>query len=315
MAASNQITAEMQQYIGEKANELFLLAYQSLDVMDDVTFYPDVQNKLILTSFEIDDIVKPWSETVAPTVDAFRFIPRELDVDVAKAELRVVPEKYRQTYLAEFMKKGVNRTPEDLPFAQYILEAIFKKFGEQLNNQTAYLGVKNTAGASAVDVTNGFGTILAAMITAGDVVPTTLGAINSTNALAKLKQLFRLVPQKYRKAEWGWKAYMSTTTYEAYTDNLDVLQVNTGRGDDIGNTQWLRGYKNILEMKPVSWMGASNRVIITPMSNIIMGGDALKQDLTKINVIEELWGALMGLAAAFGFQFRIPGLIYCNELA
>lgn len=314
MAASNQITSAMQQYVGEKSGELFMLAYQSMDIINDVTFYPDVKNKLILTSFEIDDIVKPFSTTVSATNDVFRFIPRELNVDVAKAELRLQPELYRQTYLAEFMKPGVAIKPEDMPFEQYIWEAFFKKFGEQLNNTTAYFGVKNASGTTAVDVTDGLGTILAALITATTIVPNTLGAVNSTNALSKFKTLARLVPAKYRTPAWGWTLYLSIASYEAYTDNLDTLLINTGRGDAIGNKKWLRGYEGIMELKPVTWMGASARLILTPKANIIMGGDALEGDLQKVNIIPELWGSLIGMAAALGFQFRIPGLVYCNEL-
>lgn len=315
MAQSNEITAAMQQYIGEHAGDLLTLAYQSLDVKDDVTFYPDVKNKLIMTNFEMDDLVKPFSDTFSAPADKFRFVPRELDVKVAKAELTVSPEKYRQTYLAQFMTKGVSRTPEDLPFSQYILETVFKKFGEELNNQTAYGGVYNAAGTTAVDVADGFGTILAGLITATTVTPNTLGALTNANALSKLRTLAKTVPAKYQTPSWQWKMYMSKKSWWAYQENLEALNVNTGRGDDMLKPVYLRGFEGVIELKPVTWMGASDRIILTPKTNMVMGADALTGDLAKMNIINQMWSFDIGVAAALGFNFRYPGLIYCNELA
>ncbi len=91
--------------------------------------------------------------------------------------------------------------------------------------------------------------------------------------------------------------------------------MNTGRGDDIPNKTSLRGSGTLLNMHPVSWMGGSSRIIITPKSNIVMGADAIEGDLAHANIVQQMWGFDMGIAAAMGFQFRYPGLIFCNELA
>jgi uncharacterized protein with GYD domain len=231
------------------------------------------------------------------------------------AILSVIPEAYRQTYLAQFQGKGVTRTPEDLPFAQYVLEQIFEKFGGELNDTTSYAGEYDANGASAIDVANGFGTILAAEITAGNVTPEVLGAINSANAVSQYKKLWRKVPSKWRKKKLAWTMYMSHENYEAYEDNLETLNVNTGRGDDMLKPVTLRGSAGLCTLKPVSWMGASDRIILTPKANMIVGGDAIEQDLAQMNIVQNMWGFDLGIAAAIGFQFRYLPLLICNEAA
>jgi hypothetical protein len=306
----------MQQYLGKHKAGLFMLAYAAMTVFNDVTVYPDVKNKLIMSTLITKDFVKPFNTTFTGTADAFKFVPRELDVRVGKGELQIFPEKFRQTYLAYMQTPGVARTPQDLPFAGYIMEAMFKQFGQELNSQTVYNGVYDAAGNNAAAVADGYGTILAGLITDGDVSPTVLGAVDSTNALEQYKELWRGIPEKNRDhAGYTWTAFMSRSKYEAYTDNLDNLQINTGRGDDIPNTRFLRGSEQKLELRPVSWMSGSNRILITPKENIVMGTDQTTLDLATANIIQQMWGFDLGIAAALGFNFIHPELIYCNELA
>lgn len=312
MAQSNEITSEMLQYAQEVRNDLLMLAYQSMDVMNDVTFYPDVKNTIVLSTLEVDDIVKPFTSTFSPTNDAFRFVPNELTVKVAKADLLLDPEKYRQTYLAQFMGKGVSRTPDDLPFEKYVWESIFAKFGEQLNDETAWDGVYDAAGSDAVDVADGFGTQLESKLTATTVTPTVTGAITSSNAVAKFKLLARTIPNKMRKKSWNWTLFCSNTDYEAYEDNLETLNVNTGRGDDMLAPMFVRGTRGMVTLKPVSWI-TDRRLLLTPKSNIIMGADAITGDMAKLNIVQDVWTAKVGIAAALGFGFRYDPLIICNE--
>lgn len=315
MASSSAITPAIQQYLGENSADLLMLAYQNMDVWNDVTVLPDVKNKIRLTTLLIDSIVKPYSSTFNPSLGKIKFSPREIGVDVGKADLLLDPEEYRQTYLAEFTKKGVLRGPDDLPFSQYVWEAIFAKFGEELNNSTAYFGVKNAAGTAAVDVTDGFGTKLAAMITATEVTPNTIGALASSTAQAQLLTLWRSIPEKFRVKKLAMTAYMSRSSYDAYEDGLDTKSYNTGLGESFLGPKYLRHSDGLLELKPVSWMAGSSRVIITPKSNIILAADATQQDLGKMNIVQDVWTSKVGIAAALGFDFRYAGYIWCNEVA
>lgn len=322
MTTSTDVS-KIKDYLGRNSADLLRLAYQGMEAWNQVTVLPDVKNKIRLTTLSIDKMVKPFSADFSPTENVIGFKPREIGVEVAKADLQVVPEEFRQTYLAQFTQtKGVMRTPQDLPFEKFIWEDVFAAFGEELNNDTAYLGVHNASGTSAKDVADGWGTILAANIyddtenPDGVITPVTTGAITSDDAYEQLKTLVRSVEPKYRTPKWNLKAYMSYATYEAYLDNLDTLGVNTGRGNDpIGgaNAKWLRGYQNIVELVPATWMGDSGRIILTPKANIILAADAVQQDLGKMNFVQDVWSFKVGIACAIGFDFRYLPLITCNE--
>ena len=315
MAQSNEITAAMQDHLGQHAADLLTLAYNSMDVIQDVTFYPDVKNKLVLSTFEIDNIVRPFNADAATSTDKFRFVPRELDVKVAMAKLKVIPELYRQTYLAKYQRPGIAKSPEDMPFSQYVLEQIFEKFGGELNDDTAYLGVHDANGTDPVDVANGFGTILASEILAGNVTPKNLGAITATDSVNQLKSLWREVDTKWRKPKLQWTMFMSHSTYEAYEDKLETISPNNGRGEDMLKPMYLRGSNGLCMLKPCTWMGDSERVILTPKANMIVGADAIEQSLAEMDIIPILFGFELGIAAAIGFQFRYLPLLYVNERA
>lgn len=315
--------SKIQQYLGENNEDLLRLAYGTMECWDQVTVLPDVKNKIRLTTLSVDKMVKPFVADFSPTANVIKFEPREIGVQTAKADLQLVPNDFRQTYLAQFIgSKGVGRTPQDLPFEKAIWEDVFSRFGEEVNDDTAYLGVHNASGTAAVDVADGWGTILAANIynastnADGIITPITTGALTATTAYAQLKALARSIPVKYRTPKWALKFYMSHATYESYLDNLDSLGVNSGRGNDPitgDNTIWLRGYKGIIELVPNTWMGDSGRIIATPKSNIILAADAVQQDLATMNFIPDVWSFKVGIACAIGFDFRYLPLIWCNE--
>lgn len=315
MADSLLITDDIKEHIGTHGPELLMLAYQSMDVWNDVTVLPGVKNETTLTSLKTNKMVKPYTGVFAATENAIEFVPNTIGVKVSQTDLLVEPEKYRPTYLAQFMGKGVDRTPEDLPFVAYIMEAIFAQLGEELNDETAWDGVFNAAGNAAKDVCDGYGTILKSYIQDGYVTPDAIGALTADDAVEQLKALYRRnVPAKYKKKKWQLRAYMGVHSYEAYIDNLEKKGYNTGRGDDMLNEQYLRGSQQLLELKPVSWMSSTDRVFITPYDNILLPADAVEQDLAKMNIIQDVWNFKMGIACALGFNFRYKGMIWCNEV-
>src|SRR6185436_358902 len=96
----------------------------------------------------------------------------------SKVDLELDSEEFRNTYLAEL--------PE-MPFEQFAVAQAAKEFLATIQTSTLYLGVRNGAGTAAADVCDGWGTILAAAITATDVTETATGAITSSNAVTKVE--------------------------------------------------------------------------------------------------------------------------------
>src|SRR5699024_10554417 len=116
-----------------------------------------------------------------------------------------------------------------------------------------------------VDVNDGFLTIVAAEITALNLTPIVTGAIDATNAVTKLKTMYRAIPTGYRRR--NVKMYLSHDTYDAYCDNYQSIH-----GALPYNTKFekltLEGSGGKCELVPLSSMGDSGRVIISPMENM-----------------------------------------------
>lgn len=314
---SQKITAEIQQEIGRTSKELIQQIYTGMDAWTDASILPDVKNEMRLTEMFIADLVKPFKPEFDPTADALEFKPRTISVKTGKAELRFVPEEYRSTYLAQFMRPGMARSPEDMPFARYILDDIVRKVADELNNVTAYNGVYNAAGTSAVDVADGWGTKLAAMIAdaTNPLAPTVQGTYTAADGYTKALALARGVPERFLTPNSGLVMFMSLKTYWAIQDQIATLNLTTGRGFNDETKKWLPTMEGIVEMRPVSWMNGSDRVFITPQRNIVIAADATQQDLASIHVIPEMWSAQLGIGFAIGFDFRTQGLIWLNDAA
>lgn len=163
---------------------------------------------------------------------------------------------------------------------------------------------------NAEAVTPGLGYHLAALISNGDVTPTTTGAISSTNALEKLRDIWDDVDEAYKNE--GVVAFMSRNTYENFVRDYEN-RVSKYTDADGAAVRVLPGTDGKCIIKPCSWMVGSGRVIMTPKENIYMGTDLLS-DINEIEVVKsELWSMKVGISNEIGFQFRDPKAIWCND--
>ena len=138
----------------------------------------NVNTPQALAKFNSAGVVQPYRKQ-----DDFHggvFNDRVLTAYQSKVDLELDSEEFRNTYLA---------TLPEMPFEQFAVAQAAREFLATIQTSTLYLGVRNGAGTAAADVCDGWGTILAAAIVAGDVVPVATGAITSANAVTKVEQL------------------------------------------------------------------------------------------------------------------------------
>jgi len=166
--------------------------------------------------------------------------------------------------------------------------------------------------SNAEAIAPGFAKHLATLITDGDVTVTATGVIdNASNyAMASLRDIWGDVPDPYKNK--GLKAYMSRSVYELYlSDYADKVGKFT-EGDSSGK-RFLYLSDNKCELCPVSWMSGSNRVIMTPKENMVLGTDLLS-DMNVIEIVKStLWTIKAGISFVIGFKFRDPSAIWCND--
>lgn len=168
-------------------------------------------------------------------------------------------ENLRNTYLAEL---------PDQTFEQYFHDQVTKEYLDYMLRLTLYSGVRNAGGAGAADICDGWGTIIAALITGLTLTPVATGAITSANAVTKVEQLADAVPLWMQ--ERGHFIYCSYDVFKKYTAhyrtlNGFVFQPNATR-------QYALDNRNAY-LRPVAWMGTSQRLIATIDNNFVFGTD------------------------------------------
>lgn len=156
----------------------------------------------------------------------------------------------------------------------------------------------------------GLGFHLAALITAGDVVPTTTGALNASNAYEKLWLMWNDVSEPYKEA--GVKCYLSRNSYEYFVKNYEQ-EVGKYTLADGSTRATLPGTDGKCEFVIASWMAGSGRVIMTPKDNVYMGTNEMS-DFNEIEVVKStLWIIKAGISFVVGFKFRDAEAIWCND--
>ncbi len=138
MANSPDITA-LGAYAGKYEKKLFSKLFNSFDIANDIQVYPNVKGKIKLTKLTAGKGARPYSSIFEGKGTDLQYTNRDAEAIQAKRDLLVEPSKYRQTWMAESMKDGVNVM--DIPFAQYVWEQVMIELAAEINDTTAYYGL------------------------------------------------------------------------------------------------------------------------------------------------------------------------------
>lgn len=189
------------------------------------------------------------------------FSDRTITAYQSKWDTDFDPENFRNTYLADL---------PDTPFETAAIQHVAKKYLHTLLKKTVYSGVRNAAGTGAVDLANGFGTIIAAEIAANKLTPVVTGAITAANAVDKVELVAEGVPTEIRENNNGI-LFCSYNVFDKFTKHYRAL--NGYKLDTTATGGYMLDNKN-MELRPVSWMNASQRIIATVENNLVLGTDA-----------------------------------------
>jgi len=113
MASSIKIS-DLAAYAGKYNKQLVTRLVNGLQVAQDVTVRPGVKNRELITKLSVDGQMGPYTGVKRNNPDAIKFEPRILEVFVGQYDVNIDPMKFRDTWLSEVMKPGVN--PLDIPF-------------------------------------------------------------------------------------------------------------------------------------------------------------------------------------------------------
>lgn len=164
-------------------------------------------------------------------------------------------------------------------------------------------------------ISEGWGTLIAAEITAGNIAGANLiatGAINNTNALTKFEAMYNSMTVAHRQLGGTFKC--SAAVYRAYIEHERAVygytatpDLGTGKKMIYGDPKWT--------IEQCTWMGTSGRVIATQMDNLVFGTN-LEGDMGKVaKTIETLHGSKSVCKWTQGCQLSDLETLYVNDQA
>lgn len=277
MSIDHSYAQSFQDYVRTYAEELFCELFYGFKTSELAQVYEGIKGEHVLTQLEIgDNLARRWGKNFEPVANAATHKPRVLQTVLNKVDFSVVPQEYEFSYMGALRKKGQN--PEDWPFQAYVMSKIIAKLMQEFE-VASWQGVKSGAPASGDylrETFDGYLQIIAASITAGDITPVSTGAINASNIIAKLRDMWEAVLSVYK--ENGTDIFMSYAMYDIYRIAYkDAYKIDPAYLD-ITNS----GYRGLefelgngnARIIPVNGMGDSGRVVITPRENLALGIDS-----------------------------------------
>lgn len=293
--------------------ELLTLATTDLEVLPHMTLAAGIKDEYKITQLKFNSLLKPYTSTWTATQKGV-LTPRTLKVRLGNVELEEEPLTYRNEWLGMLLQQGVNA--KDHPFEREFLMEVAKKAKEDINNSLVFYGEHNASGTAAADVNDGFFKIIDDAITAGDISVAngnliSTGAITSSNAVDKLKEMYRGINKAYRRVPV--KMYMSWETYDKYVDDYQN-SVGAVVYNASFDKRFLEGSNGLCEMVPLTAMGSTQRVIIAPQSNMFVGVD-LASDQERVGVWDANSPYKIGFFMLFAFGVQIGSLdaIWVND--
>lgn len=282
-------------YAGTFQKTLITRLVNRLQVTQDCTLRPNIKVKENMTKLFVSGDVKPY-DGVRDTLAKISYEPRSLEVFIGQYDVDIETIAARKTWMAEVMKPGVN--PTDLPFEQLTWQAVMDDFATKINDNTVWNG-RRAAAKTASSLATGFGNIIKDEITAGFITPVITGSM-LTDTVAKVEAVYKSLPTKYRRMKMP--VYCAYNVYDAYCEDY-AARFGTQPIYNQFQQLVIRHSEGNAVLKPVTWMAGSERIVITPQSNMLVGTDLLS-DGQKILTDPKLYSLEAGILMAIGFQIE-----------
>ena len=305
-------------YTEDHQMELVKIAVTENEVFKKLDVITGIKDKYTVTALRFQRLLRPYTRDWAPGTDKAKLIPRTGRVEIGEIMLEEEPINYRKSWLGKLLKEGLN--PADHPFEKDFTEGIAAQAASDFNDITAFWGVRNAEGSEPEDVNDGFMTIINKEIVAGkiSVLEKNLiltGDIDSTNAVDKLKAFYRaacnLNPALRGKEI---KLHVSHDVMNAYNDHYQSKNLALPYNKEFEKT-FLEVSGNKCEIVPLTGMGNSKRIILTPHWNMSVLTD-LTGDQENVKITTGINPKIIGfyLAAAYGVQiWTINSVFFTKE--
>ena len=267
--------ASYQAYVQDYYDQLITRAFFTPKTLRFATAHEGVKGKLTMTRLKfVAGKAVAYASAFSAASGAATMHARTLEVAGIKRDLSFVPQDFESTYLGQFRRPGQN-AGEDLPFEAFILQAILDGHAEEL--ETAFWqGVKAnsiTPGTTPMaQCFDGFLHIIADEITATNLtpVPTPGGAITTTNIIELVESMWDGLGAGYK--EGPVNIFMSWANFQKYQQAYREAYGTNSNWDPQQALMYL-DFSSQAMLVPMPGMGSSDRIVMTPGSNLHVGFD------------------------------------------
>lgn len=252
----------------EFGGKIFMKNVNEADFMltaDGIAVYKNVSKPLALPKLSAVGNPRPYRSQDDTSGNGVKYTDRVLTAYQSKWDMDFDPEEHRNKYLNDG-----SIDPAKVPFWKYCVEQFTKEYLSQINDNTAYLGSYNASGSTAAAIATGWGTTIAAEITATNLTPVVTGAITTSNAVDKVELVVKDAQVKPWMRKKGMIVYVSFATFDKFVAHYRTLN-GYQYIPSVNGEYKIDGVNAIL--KPVSWMGTSSRIIATVVGNLCTGVD------------------------------------------
>lgn len=218
----------------------------------------NVNTPQAMAKFTADGAPRPYRKD--DDFNGGTFTDRVLTAYQAKYDQELDSEDFRNEYLAQL--------PE-MPFEQFAVEQGGAQFLDALMTSTLWTGVRNGSGTTAADICDGWGTIIAAEITATNLSPIVTGAVTAANAVTQVELVNDGRPA-WMKQRMDAVTLVSYDVFEKYTKHYRTLNGFGFKRDERGSYM-LDG--STTKLIPCAFMGTSQRIVTTIAGNLVLGTD------------------------------------------
>lgn len=252
--------------------------------MQHMTLRPGIRYAERVGSADVDVELAPY--LADRTTDANLNVAfRELQTFFGSVNAQFEPNSAISTVLGHLASQAMGESLKNVETAKLVLALMAKNIGKKLNVHL-FDAVRNSSGTKTNDLFNGFDTITATEIAAGNIAESKKNfleldtVITKANAVDVIKEFIGTCEDELR--DQPTKLYVSRSIYDMYNESYLTTHAATPYNTEFKKT-FVEGTDNLVELCPIVGKKNSPYIHLTTKENMLIGVDQMG-DTERVNV-------------------------------
>lgn len=253
-----------------RKNLLRLPVINAQTTLKHMTAIPGLAGRLTVGELSGDIELGPYSSNRVDE-NGVAIAPRVLETYLGSVIKKFDPNTVSKTVYGSAIAQG--KSLEHADITRQVLVYLAGKMGSKLN-MSIFKAKRNPAGTKTEELFDGFDTITAAEITAGNIATGKhnlyefAAAITANNAVDSLKAFYRAASDELKDQEV--KMFIPHEIYDAYVDDYQATVGATPYNKEFEKT-FLEGSNNLCELVPLASKKGSDYIHLTTKGNMMFG--------------------------------------------